>query len=120
MVNGGYERFRAFYIMKLFATAHEKDPNVNVILTEESNKMDFHNNAQGRTFMKNNIGWGIFGLRSMPSEADIRIVLGNACTNSCFIGDGQAILNLTYGNISAIADADYVDYQGPAALQYNP
>ncbi|MBC3795274.1 DUF6973 domain-containing protein [Spirosoma utsteinense] len=120
MVNGGYERFRAFYIMKLFATAHEKDPNVNVILTAESNMMDFHNNAQGRTYMKNNIGWGIFGLRSIPGEGNIRNDLGNACANACFIGSGQSILNLTYGNISAIADADYVDYQGYAALQYNP
>jgi hypothetical protein len=113
MINSGYGRYESYNLMKLFATAHEQDPNLGgaINANDVNTCMDLHNNAIGRSYMKNSTGWGIFGVRNMPDENEIKNVWEYHCNNYLLYKTTPAdILNLTYGNVNALASADYVDF----------
>ncbi len=72
--------------------------------------------------MKNRVTWGVFGVRDMPSEGDIRNDYKNHCddqVNKIRIGNRDYILSLIYNNPYALADANYVGYELAAALRYD-
>ncbi len=124
MIWQGYSQWTAYDLTKQFTTAHERDPNVNNGNLDPNNidtAMDLHNNAQGRSYMKNNISWGVFGLRSMPSESSIKNDMANHCNDDVnqirYLTSASAILALTYGDVNALADANYVSYPNAVRIQ---
>jgi hypothetical protein len=120
MINSGYSRWSAYTLMKRFALAHERDPDTGVLGVTENYVMDLHNNVLGRSYMRDNITWGLLGLRKMPSESEIQNHWRDYCDNKILIGNREYILGLIYNDLYALAGANYVDYYLPVALHYNP
>lgn len=58
--------------------------------------MDLHNNLVGRTYMQNNISWGLFGLRRMPSYSQICDELRVRAVNASYYGPVEAFPNAIY------------------------
>jgi hypothetical protein len=121
-INSGRNQWEAYDKVKQFATAHERHPDTGDLMIDERAVMDLHNNAIGRTYMKNRVSWGIFGIRSMPDEGQIRSEFRAHCddqTNKIRIGNRDYILSLIYNNPYTLADVNYVPYELAAALRYD-
>jgi hypothetical protein len=85
MILYGHSRSGALSAMRFFGTTFEKNdkrPWNSFPADNQAMFMDLHNNLVGRSYMKVNTGWGIFGLRSMPSDNDISNFMYNKAQSS--------------------------------------
>lgn len=85
-------------------TSYHEMTNEGAQIHDADAAMDLHNNQAARNWMSDEVKWGVFGLRKMPSNSDIITYWKNQALNSSFYDRNNSgwvgILNLHGGNNS--------------------
>lgn len=71
-LTAGRARINAMNQVREFASAHEYAQTGTYMVRNAFSAMDLHNNLVGRTWFIGRTGFGLFGIRKMPSMTDVR------------------------------------------------